>query len=121
MTGMVVHDGNNEPIKAEIVLYQSDGANVPVQVRYMDETLWLTQAQMAEIFGVKVPNISKHLGNIYEEGELERGATISKMETVRNEGGRMVRRKQPPIVLRKRPRAVAAARGQVRDRRSPHG
>lgn len=80
-------------ISAEIILYQSDGANVPVQVRYMDETLWLTQAQIAELFGVQIPNISKHLGNVYEEGELDRESTVSKMEIVRTEGARTVRRK----------------------------
>ena len=53
-----------------------------------DETLWLTQKAMAELFGVKVPAISKHLKNIFEEGELEESATISKMETVVNRGFR---------------------------------
>jgi len=51
-----------------------------------NETIWLTQTAMAELFGVNVPAISKHLANIYEEGELIREATVSKMETVQNEG-----------------------------------
>lgn len=91
VTAMIEPD--DEPIKAEIILYQSEGANVPVQVLYNDETLWLTQAQMAELFDVQVPNISKHLANIFDEGELDRQATVSKKEMVRQEGNRQVRRR----------------------------
>lgn len=76
----------------EVVLYQADDGNVNVSVIYYDETFWLTQKAMAELFGVNVPIISKHLQNIYEEGELYRNLTISKMETVRIEGTRQVRR-----------------------------
>ncbi|MBW3089903.1 virulence RhuM family protein [Bifidobacterium miconisargentati] len=86
------HDSENfdAEVEANIVLYQDDGRNVPVQVRYEDETFWLTQKAMAELFDVNVPNISKHLSHIYEEGELDEGATISKMEIVRQEGSRKV-------------------------------
>ena len=76
----------------EIVLYQIDDTNVCVNVYYSDETFWLTQKAMAELFDVNVPAVSKHLNNIFEEGELERDSTISKMEIVQNEGGRMVKR-----------------------------
>ncbi|MBR5082825.1 MAG: cell filamentation protein Fic, partial [Bacteroidales bacterium] len=65
-----------------IVLYQADSTNVCVSVCYANETFWLTQKAMAELFGVNVPNISKHLSNIYEEGELRKEATVSKMEIV---------------------------------------
>ncbi|WP_245961198.1 virulence RhuM family protein [Neopusillimonas maritima] len=58
-----------------------------------NETLWLTQKRMAELFGVGVPAISKHLENIYDSNELQREATISILETVRQEGDRNVRRK----------------------------
>ncbi|WEV69570.1 RhuM family protein [Bifidobacterium sp. ESL0775] len=78
--------------QGEIVLYQQDDRNVPVQVVYRDETFWMAQKNIAELFGVKIPIISKHLANIYSEGELEEKATVSKMETVQNEGGRTVRR-----------------------------
>ena len=54
--------------------------------------MWLTQAQMAELFSVKVPAVSKHIKNIYEEGELESLSTVSKKEIVRKEGSREVRR-----------------------------
>lgn len=76
----------------EILLYQSEGAKTFVNVVFQDETFWLTQKAMAELFDVNVPAISKHLQNIYEEEELQRAATISKMETVQNEGGRNVKR-----------------------------
>ena len=75
-----------------IVLYQTDSTNVCVSVCYADETFWLTQKAMAELFGVNVPNISKHLSNIYEEGELRKEATVSKMEIVQLEGERQVKR-----------------------------
>jgi hypothetical protein len=76
----------------EIVLYQMDDTNVCVSVFYKDETFWLTQKAMAELFGVNTQAITKHLGNIYEEGELIREATCSKMEQVQTEGSREVRR-----------------------------
>ena len=83
---------SDEPQKAEIILYQSDGANVPVKVRYMQETFWLTQKEIAALFQVNVPAISKHLSNIYEEGELDQRATVSRMEIVQQEGNRQVKR-----------------------------
>lgn len=76
----------------EMVLYQTDDGDVSVNAYIKDETLWVTQKAMAELFGVGIPAISKHLANIYEEGELDQAATISKMETVQSEGNRNVRR-----------------------------
>lgn len=67
----------NEPVKAQIVLYQSEGANVPVEVFYKDETLWAAQSAIAELFGVSVPTISAHLKNIFEEGELQKASVTS--------------------------------------------
>lgn len=63
-----------------------------VDVFFKDETVWLTQKALAELFGVQVPGINKHLKNIFESGELKREATISKMEIVRSEGARDVTR-----------------------------
>ena len=57
-----------------------------------DENIWLSQVKIAELFGVNVPAISKHLNNIYQEGELKAGSTISILETVQIEGGREVKR-----------------------------
>jgi len=77
----------------EFLLYTVPTGEVKVEIFIQNETIWLPQKRMAELFGVNVPAISKHLNNIYEEGELEREATISILETVQNEGGREVKRK----------------------------
>ena len=76
----------------EILLYSYDGAKEFINVFYKDETFWLTQGAMAELFDVNTPAISKHLKNIYDEQELDRDSTISKMETVHQEGERQVKR-----------------------------
>lgn len=78
----------------EMVLYHSDEGDVSVDAYIKDESIWITQKAMAELFGVKVPDISKHLSNIYDEGELVKEATISKMEIVQREGNRDVKRTQ---------------------------
>lgn len=80
------------PSSANILFYTAN-QDVRIEVQYLNETFWLTQKNMAELFGVEVPTISKHLDNIYQSGELAQNATISKMEIVRQEGSRMVRRK----------------------------
>ena len=64
-----------------------------VEVLLSGETIWLTQKRIAQLFGVGVPAISKHLDNIYDSGELQREATISILETVQQEGKREVKRK----------------------------
>lgn len=73
-----------EEVKFLLYSYLEDDVNVGVIVK--NDTLWLTQKSMAELFGVGVPAISKHLKNIYESEELEKNTTISKMETVVNRG-----------------------------------
>ena len=78
----------------EIVLYQIEDTNICVTVIFKNETFWLTQRAMAELFDVKIPAISKHLAHIFEEGELIRESTISKMEIVQMEGKRKVKREQ---------------------------
>ncbi len=77
----------------EFLLYTAPNGQIKVEVLLSNETLWLTQKRMAELFGVGVPAISKHLENIYDSNELQREATISVLETVRQEGYRNVRRK----------------------------
>ena len=72
-----IQGSNGEPIEAEIILYQSDGANVPVQVTYFDESLWLTQKAIAELFGVSVKTVSEHLSNIFTSGELEKASSTN--------------------------------------------
>ena len=76
----------------QLVLYRSPDGEVKVEVLYRDENLWMPQKAIAELFGVRVPAISKHLSNIYESGELKREATVSNLEIVRTEGTRQVTR-----------------------------
>jgi hypothetical protein len=76
---------NIEPSKGEIVMYQPD-ETIRLEVRVEDETVWLSQAQMAELFGTKRQAITKHLQNIYECAELKRDTTSSILELVRKEG-----------------------------------
>ncbi len=77
----------------EFLLYTAPNGAIKVEVLLADETIWLTQKRMAELFGVGVPAISKHLENIYASGELQREATLSILETVQQEGARQVTRK----------------------------
>lgn len=77
----------------EFLLYTAPNGAIKVEVLLADETIWLTQKRMAELFGVGVPAVSKHLDNIYESGELQREATVSVLETVQQEGTRQVTRK----------------------------
>ena len=72
----------------QYLIYNIPEGAVSVRAIVKDETIWLTQKAMAELFDVEVPAISKHLANIYSEGELQTDATISKMEIVQTEGNR---------------------------------
>lgn len=81
--------GKREELQ-EIVIYDAPGRKIEVQVR--TESLWLSLTQIAVLFGVNKPAISKHLKNIYTSGELDKEATVSKMETVQTEGRRTVQR-----------------------------
>ena len=65
---------------AEFLIFQIKGKKDGVQVVYRDESIWCTQKAMAQLFDVGVPAISKHLSNIFSEGELQPEATVSKME-----------------------------------------
>ena len=78
----------------QFLIYQSADEDVSVNAVVRDETIWLTQKSMAELFDVDVPAISKHLSNIYADGELLKDSTISKMEIVQQEGTRRVKREQ---------------------------
>jgi len=66
----------------QFLIYNTPQENVKIDVVAKDESIWLTQKAMAELFGVQIPAISKHLKNIYESGELQENTTVSKMETV---------------------------------------
>ena len=69
----------------EIIIYQPD-STIKLEVRFEDETVWLTQQQIADLFGTKRPAITKHLANIYKTGELEENNTCSILEHMGNDG-----------------------------------
>ena len=77
---------------AEFLIFQAETKEQGIEVMYAEETIWCTQKAMAALFDVGVPAISKHLSNVFEIGELKEEATISKMETVQQEGNREVKR-----------------------------
>ena len=80
---------NNE---LNFLIYNTPEENTSINAVVKDETIWLTQKSMAELFDVEVPAISKHLANIFTDGELKQEATVSKMEIVQMEGNRNVKR-----------------------------
>ena len=77
---------------AEFLTFELQSKQDSIEVRYEDETIWLTQKMMATLFDVSVKTINEHLKNIYNEGELERESTIRKFRIVQTEGGRKVSR-----------------------------
>jgi hypothetical protein len=83
-----------EPIlpTGEIVLYQTEDGRTRVECRFVDETLWLSQALIAELFQLTVPTVNEHLKNLLDEGELLPDPTIRKFRIVRREGARDVER-----------------------------
>ena len=84
---------SNEPLpNSEIILYQTEDGRTRIQCRFENESLWLTQAFLAELFEKDVRTINEHLVNIFDEGELRREATIRKFRIVRIEGKREVAR-----------------------------
>ena len=79
---------------SELLIYQTEDGRIRLDVRLEDETVWLTQAHMAELFLVKPQNITMHLKNIYTEGELQEDATCKEFLQVQMEGSRQVERKR---------------------------
>lgn len=77
---------------AEFLIFSAQSGGDGLEVRYEDETIWLTQKLMARLFDVTVPNISQHLTSIFETGEISREATVKKFLTVQTEGSREVTR-----------------------------
>jgi hypothetical protein len=85
--------GKADPQKSEIVLYQTEDGRTRLEVKLENETVWLTQGQLAELFQTTQQNISLHLQNLYEEGELTAEATHKEFLSVRREGSRNIRRR----------------------------
>ena len=78
--------------RSEILLYQTEDGKIKIDVRFQEETVWLSQKLMAELFQTTKQNISLHVKRIYEEGELSPEATVKQFLTVQIKGGRSVRR-----------------------------
>ena len=88
---MVLSDSKMDENK--IVIYQTEDGQTQIDVRLENETVWVTQAQMVELFQTTKQNVSLHVGNVFKEGELEQEATVKEYLTVQNEGNRKVTRK----------------------------
>ena len=86
-------DPPNENKESDFILYTDLEGNVKVEVIVKDETVWLSQKAMAQLFGVNTSAINKHLSNIYKSEELLRESTVSILEIVRREGERSIKRK----------------------------
>ena len=81
--------------QGDIIIYQTEDGDTKIDVRFVDETVWLTQQQMAELFQSSRTNIVEHIQHIYEEGELDEASTSRKFRQVRTEGSRQVTREIP--------------------------
>ena len=77
----------------KIVIYQTEDGQTQIDVRLDNDTVWLTQAQMVELFQTTKQNVSLHVGNVFKEGELEQESTVKEYLTVQKEGLREVARK----------------------------
>ena len=86
------NDDHQAPAKGQFLIYQAEDGELKLDVRFEDESVWLTQQQIAELFQTSIPNVSMHMSNVYEDGELSPEATIKKFLTVRTEGKREVKR-----------------------------
>jgi hypothetical protein len=98
----------------EIVLYQPDAA-VRLEVMLGDDTVWLTQIQIANLFGVKIPAVSKHMKNIFESKELMEKAVVSILETTAADGKRYKTRMWTSTMRSTRPSLSAASRASTTD------
>ncbi len=77
---------------AEFMLYTTPNGKVKVEIYLRDENIWLTQAKISELFGVERSVVTKHLQNIFQEGELDKDSTCAKIAQVQKEGQRQVTR-----------------------------
>jgi len=82
----------NDNQNGEIVIYQTEDGNTKIDVRFENETVWLTQAQLVDLYQSSKANISEHIKHIFEEGELDEKSTVRKFRIVRVEGNREVAR-----------------------------
>lgn len=79
-------------MKNEIVLYQSGELAEHIEVRLLEDTVWLNRNQLATLFGRDVKTVGKHINNVFLEGELDKNSTVANFATVQREGGRAIER-----------------------------
>lgn len=77
---------NKDNNQGEIVIYQTDDGDTKIDVRFVDETVWLTQAQLCELYQTSKSNVSEHIKNIFEDGELEENSVVRKFRTTASDG-----------------------------------
>ena len=78
--------------KSEIIIYQTEDGQTKIDVRMEENTVWITQNQIAELFQSTKQNISLHINNVFKEGELSKSSTVKEYLTVENEGKRKISR-----------------------------
>lgn len=83
---------DNNEIDNKIVIYQTEDGRTQLDVKLENETVWLTQAQLVQLFDFSKANVSEHIKHIYEDGELDTDSTVRKFRTVQTEGKRQVGR-----------------------------
>ena len=84
-----------EKEKSNIIIYQSEDGQTHIEVRMDEDTVWLTQQQMSDLYQTSRTNVVEHIKHIYEDGELVEEATCRKIRQVRQEGTRMIEREIP--------------------------
>ncbi len=77
----------------QIIIYKTDDGQSQLDVNLQEDTVWLNRKQLADLFDRDIKTIGKHLNNVFKKGELDKGATVTKYETVQKEGDREVTRK----------------------------
>lgn len=90
---MITTNNNSRNARNDIVIYQATDGEISFNVNIFDETVWLTQKQMAELFGKSVKTISEHIKNCFKEGEVNQNSTIRNFQIVQIENNRRVERR----------------------------
>ena len=79
-------EDNKKEARSEIIIYQTEDGSTKIDVKFQDETVWFTQAQLCELYQTSKSNISEHIKHIFEEGELEEDSVVRKFRTTGAEG-----------------------------------
>ena len=79
-------EDNKKEARSEIIIYQTEDGSTKIDVKFQDETVWLTQAQLCKLYQTSKSNISEHIKHIFEEGELEEDSVVRKFRTTGADG-----------------------------------